>query len=75
MIRSVAPRGRGCGEGRLGDAGRKVPTSSHKINKCQGRNTQCDRGRGRHCRLCVKVVRRVNPESSHHKEKYVFSLF
>ena len=36
----MVTRGRVLGEGQLEKGGRKVQTSSYKINKCQGDNVQ-----------------------------------
>ena len=51
-----------------------MQTSSYKINKHQGCNVQHGKY-NEHCyMLYMRGVRRVNPKSSHHKEKNIFSV-
>ena len=61
-------------EGELNEGGQKEQTSSYKINKYWGCNVQHNRYNEHCCTLYMKVVERVNPKSSHHKEKNVFSF-
>ena len=73
-IRLVVSRDGGLGEGELDESGQKVQTSSCKINKYQGCKVQRDQYNEHSCMLYLKVVKRVNPKGSHHKES-TFLLF
>ena len=55
----------------LNEGSQKVQTSSYKINKSQGCNVQHDKY-NQQCRTLYMKVKRVNPKSSHHKEKDFF---
>ena len=67
-IRFVVTRGGAWGEGEFDEGSQKVQTSSNKINKYQGCNIQHDKYNEHCCVLYMKVVKRVNRKSSHHKE-------
>ena len=60
-------------KGSLMKAVKKMPTSSYKINKYYGYNIQQDKHDQCHCMLHMKVVKRVNANSSHHKQKNLSS--
>ena len=71
-IRFVITRGEGWGA--FDRSGQKVQTYSYKINKDWGCDVHVDY-RKHCCTAYLKVVKRLNPKSSHHKEKkHFFSL-
>ena len=69
----MATRGRGWREEVSDEGSQMVQILSYKINKYQ--DTVCNMINDGHCyMLYTKVVKRVNPKSSHHKEKNFFSF-
>ena len=68
----VVIRGREWGMSKMGDGVQKVQTSNYKINKYQGCKVQHDKYNQHCCMLYMEVVMRVNPKSSHDKEKVFF---
>ena len=70
----MTTRGRGWREEVSDEGSQMVQTLSYKINKYQ--DTVCNMINNGHCyMLYMKVVKRVNPKSSHHKENNFFLLF
>ena len=57
------------GEGKLEEGGQKTEISSYKINQYQACDVQNDKYNEPCCMSYTKVVKRVSPKSSHHKEK------
>ena len=55
-------------EWELDEGDQKTQTPRDKINKYQGCNLQHDDYSYHCCMVCMKMVKRVNPESAHHKE-------
>ena len=74
-IRFVVARGKAWGDWELDEGGQNVQTSSYQINRNQGCIIQHDEQNEHGCVFYMKVVKRVNPESSHHKENNFFLLF
>ena len=54
--------------GKMGEGGQKVRTSSYKKSKSWGCNVQHG-DYSWYCTAYLKVAKRVNLESSHHKKK------
>ena len=69
------PEAGGRGREELHEVSHKVETSSYKTNKQQGCNVQHSKYNQHCCMLYMKVVKRVNPKSSHHKENFFFYFF
>lgn len=66
--------GGGWEEGESKEGGQKVQTFGYKVNKYQACEAQHS-GQGlQWCTIYTRVVKSVNPKSSHHKEKIFFFL-
>ena len=57
----------------MDEGNQMIQTSSYKTNKYWGCNVQHDKYNEHNCMLHMKV-KRVNPESSHHTQKF-FSIY
>ena len=55
----------------LGEGGKKVQTSSDMINNLWGFNVQLGGYSSRYCIIYLKVAKRVDLKSSHHKGKII----
>ena len=54
----------------MGEGDPKAQTSSHNINKSRGCNVQHG-GYSSYCVAYLKVAKKIDLKSSHHKKKYV----
>ena len=55
----------------MGEGGKKVQTSSDMINNLWGFNVQLGGYSSRYCIIYLKVAKRVDLKSSHHKGKII----
>ena len=53
--------------GEIGEGGQKIQTSSYKINKSWACNVQHDDYSQQYCTVYLKVAKRGDLKSSHHK--------
>ena len=60
---------------KLDEGHQNLQTFSHEINKYYRCNVQHDKHNQHCCMLYMKIIKRVNPNSSHHKEKNFFHFF
>ena len=63
----------GKSEGEFDERSQNIPTSSYKINKYYGYNIQQDKHNQCHCMLHMKDVKTVYANSSHYKQKNLYS--